>query len=624
VALRPRRGSGERQRCRDELERHATAGGRRPMSLALVIGGTRSGKSAHAERMALASGLPVRYVATADGADPTMAERVRAHAARRPEEWTTVEAGPRLADALAGAEGTCVLVDGLGVWIADVMHRGGSFDADASCHPGEQPAGHEHAGDDLLSRAWAQALEQVDDLLLAVETASAPSLTIVVAEQAGEGTLPPDRVSRAWLDTLGEATQRLAARAASVELVVAGRALSLTAAREDAGLDAAGSVADEPSAAGSALDGRARAHVQTRAREALEVDSLRVHGDRAVRPGDADHAVNVLAGGPPQWLLAELGDALEREAARYPDEDAATLALAALHGREPGEIVPTNGGAQALWLIPAALRPRLAACVHPGFTEAEAALRAHGVPVARVLREPERGFALDPTAVPMEADVVIVGNPASPSGTLDPAAALLALRRPGRVLVVDEAFMDLVPGEPATLVRERLDDVIVVRSLTKSLAIPGVRAGYAIAGAVLARRLRDVRPPWSANVLALAALAAAARRPDALASLAERASSEREDLERRLADVPSVRTWPSVANFCLIEVPDGPAVLAALRERRIAVRAAASFPGLGPDHLRVTARAPHENERLVDALAEAVDATTGPMLDETAGNAVSA
>ncbi|HLM85609.1 MAG TPA: hypothetical protein VK272_05415, partial [Solirubrobacteraceae bacterium] len=77
-------------------------------------------------------------------------------------------------------------------------------------------------------------------------------------------------------------------------------------------------------------------------------------------------------------------------------------------------------------------------------------------------------------------------------------------------------------------------------------------------------------------------------------------------------------------NFCLIEVPDGPAVLAALRERRIAVRAAASFPGLGPDHLRVTARAPHENERLVDALAEAVDATTGPMLDETAGNAVSA
>jgi histidinol-phosphate/aromatic aminotransferase/cobyric acid decarboxylase-like protein len=204
---------------------------------------------------------------------------------------------------------------------------------------------------------------------------------------------------------------------------------------------------------------------------------------------------------------------------------------------------------------------------------------------------------------------VIVGNPASPSGTLDPAATLLELRRPGRVLVVDEAFMDLVPGEPATLVRERLDDVIVVRSVTKALSIPGLRAGYAVAPAALAARLREVRPPWSANALALAALATAARNPAELAAIAERANTEREDLERRLAGVAGVRTWPSAANFCLIEVADGPAVLAALREQRIAVRAAASFPGLGAGDLRVTARAPEQNERLVAALATAVEAT---------------
>ena len=72
-----------------------------------------------------------------------------------------------------------------------------------------------------------------------------------------------------------------------------------------------------------------------------------------------------------------------------------------------------------------------------------------------------------------------------------------------------------------------------------------------------------------------------------------------------------MRTRPSAANFCLLEVPDGPAVLAALRERRIAVRAAASFPGLGADHLRVTARAPRENERLVDALMLALRKPVG-------------
>jgi len=552
------------------------------MTLTLVIGGTRSGKSAHAERLAHASGLPVRYVATADAGDPAMTERIGAHAARRPDDWATVEAGPRLADALADVEGMCVLVDGLGVWIAGAMHRAGAF---------------ETPDRDALAGVREEVLGQIDELLRVLDGTPA-GLLIVVAEQAGEGVLPADGASRTWLDTLGEATQRLAARAACVELVVAGRALSLS------GQQATGAL----SLGGAQAVGADPADAELQSVEWRDVDSLRQHGDRAVRPGDADHAVNVIAGGPPEWLRAGLRDALEQDACRYPDERAAATALAALHERDPEEIVPTNGGAEALWLIPAALRPALAACVHPGFTEAEAALRAHGVPVVRVLRDRERGFALDPAAVPAEADVVIVGNPASPSGTLDPAAALLALRRPGRVLVVDEAFMDLVPGEPATLVREHLDDVIVVRSLTKALSIPGLRAGYAVTSAPLARRLRDVRPPWSANALALAALAAAARHPDALAAIAEQARAEREDLERRLADLPSVRTWPSAANFCLVEVADGPATLAALRERRIAVRAAASFPGLGPGDLRVTARTPAENERLVTALAEAIDA----------------
>jgi histidinol-phosphate/aromatic aminotransferase/cobyric acid decarboxylase-like protein len=427
-----------------------------------------------------------------------------------------------------------VLVDGLGPWIATVQHR--------------------HDGG-----ARAAVLAGVDRLAAAAADGAA---VIVVAEEAGQGLLPMDCVSRTWLDLLGEATQRLAATAERVELVVAGRPLALTGA--------------------------------------APAPDLRHHGDADVRPGDADHAVNVLAGGPPAWLR----DALRAvDVSRYPDEHEATEVLAALHGRGPDEIVPTNGAAEALWLLGAALRPTLAACVHPAFTEGEAALRAHGVPVTRVLRRPGDGFALDPGAVAPEADLVLVGNPASPSGTLDPAGALLALRRAGRVVVVDEAFMDLVPGEPASLVREPLDDVIVVRSLTKALAVPGLRAGYAVASPPLAQRLRAVRPPWSANALALAALAAAARRPDGLAGAARRAQAEREDLAARLAAVPGVRTWPAAANFCLIEVSDGPRVVAKLRERGIAVRGAASFPGLDDRHIRLTARDPEANARLVAALA---------------------
>jgi histidinol-phosphate/aromatic aminotransferase/cobyric acid decarboxylase-like protein len=91
-----------------------------------------------------------------------------------------------------------------------------------------------------------------------------------------------------------------------------------------------------------------------------------------------------------------------------------------------------------------------------------------------------------------------------------------------------------------------------------------------------------------------------------MAARAERSAAEGADLARRLAAVAGVRTWPSVTNFCLIEVADGPAVVAALRAQGIAVRPAASFPGLGPGHLRVTARDPECNARVAMAIGEAL------------------
>jgi histidinol-phosphate/aromatic aminotransferase/cobyric acid decarboxylase-like protein/adenosyl cobinamide kinase/adenosyl cobinamide phosphate guanylyltransferase len=524
------------------------------MGLTLVLGGTRSGKSAYAEALARSSGLPVRYVATADPDDGSMAARIAAHVARRPPRWETVVATDALASLVC--DGACVLVDGLGAWIAGVMHRA-AIGVDETCRSGACQASRSHVRGEVAA--------------LALAAAGAREPVVVVAEQAGEGLLSADALSRAWLDLLGEATQALAEVAERAVLVVAGRAIELPP--------------EGPAAAA--------------------VEDLRHHGDALVRSGDADHAVNVLAGGPPPWLRDALRQALEEDVAAYPREAQAVAALAALHGRVPEEIVPTNGAAQALWLLPAALRPRLAACVHPGFTETEAALRAHGVLVARVLRDPDDGFVLDPAAVPQDADLVVVGNPASPSGTLDPTAALLALRRPGRTIVVDEAFMDLVPGEPSSLVRDPLRDVVVVRSLTKSLAIPGLRAGYAVAPVALADRLRAVRPPWSCNALALAALRAMAQRPQALAAAAARAQAERGDLEARLAQVPGLRIWPAAANYVLVRVRDGAAVAARLRAAGIAVRPAGSFPGLTADDLRITARGPCDNERLAGVLTAA-------------------
>ncbi len=209
------------------------------------------------------------------------------------------------------------------------------------------------------------------------------------------------------------------------------------------------------------------------------MDPLRHHGDVDATPGLLDFAVNVRGAAPPGWLRERLVTALD-DLARYPSaahDAAARAAVAARHGRRPDEVLVLAGSAEGFALLPA-LRPRLAAVVHPGFTEPEAALRAAGVPVERVFTDAADGHVLRPDAVPAAADLVVVGNPTNPTGVLHPAAALRALRSPGRVVLVDEAFADAVPGEAESVAGE--PGFLVFRSLTKTWALAGLRAGYAL------------------------------------------------------------------------------------------------------------------------------------------------
>jgi histidinol-phosphate aminotransferase len=339
------------------------------------------------------------------------------------------------------------------------------------------------------------------------------------------------------------------------------------------------------------------------------MDPLRHHGDVDATPGLLDFAVNVRGAAPPAWLRERLVTTLD-DLARYPSaahDAAARTAVAARHGRRPDEVLVLAGSAEGFALLPA-LRARLAAVVHPGFTEPEAALRAAGVPVVRAFTDAADGHRLRAEAVPAEADLVVVGNPTNPTGVLHPAAALRALRAEGRVVLVDEAFADAVPGEPESVAGE--PGFLVFRSLTKTWALAGLRAGYALGATDVLARLAAPRPPWPVSTLALEAVIACSA-PAAVAE-AERAAR---DIERQraeqaaaLAGVPGVTVLPGRAPFLLLRLPDGRGedVRHALRAAGIAVRRGDTFPGLGPDHLRVAVRNAAAVGRLTTALAAAL------------------
>jgi histidinol-phosphate aminotransferase len=338
-----------------------------------------------------------------------------------------------------------------------------------------------------------------------------------------------------------------------------------------------------------------------------------VHGDVWARGALADHAVNVATGGPPEWLRGLLRRELDSLAA-YPDEREAAEAIGARHGRDPGEVVLLNGAAHGFALIAETLQPERPVVVHPQFTEPGRALAVTG-------RPPRDAVLSDPYILegwtPGDADLVVVGNPTNPTGVLHRRATLRALQAPGRVVVVDEAFMDFVADERESLAAAAEDDnLIVVRSLTKILAVPGLRVGYLLAPPPLAARLRDRRPAWPVNALALAAARVAAQHPERLAPIAERARQDREALHEALTTaLPGARVHPGAANFVLLRLPDGahgPTIARELRDRHgIAVRPAHTFPGLTHRHLRLTARGGAADARLVAALRQAVGPARG-------------
>lgn len=168
-----------------------------PPRLTLVLGGARSGKSRHAERLVLESGLAPVYLATAEALDGEMAARIAAHRARRGASWRTIEEPLDLVGTLRRecADGHAVLVDCLTLWLTNLM-------------VGERPV-----------RA------EVTRLLEALPTL--PGALVLVSNEIGFGVVPTDAMARAFIDDAGWLHQRIAEQADDVVFMAAGLPLHL-------------------------------------------------------------------------------------------------------------------------------------------------------------------------------------------------------------------------------------------------------------------------------------------------------------------------------------------------------------------------------------------------------------
>jgi cobyric acid synthase CobQ len=253
----------------------------------------------------------------------------------------------------------------------------------------------------------------------------------------------------------------------------------------------------------------------------------------------------------------------------------------------------------------------------PSYHDYQAAANQAGCDVVTPALSEEHNFILNWPELErnlQDGDWVILGQPNNPTGQALDTRLLRALidAYPENTFLIDEAFAEFM--EPnVSLLHELLPNLIVLRSLTKFYAIPGLRLGFAVADAAVAARMREQLPPWSVNSLAQAV--GLSLFEDAQYGMRTRTliNEQRAFLEQNLVALPGVKIYPSDANFLLARLDhphlDARALAETLLAEGIIVRICENFIGLDHRHFRVAIRTQAENTRLLAALSSRLQPT---------------
>jgi len=330
-------------------------------------------------------------------------------------------------------------------------------------------------------------------------------------------------------------------------------------------------------------------------------------------PGEIlDFSANINPLGPPEWLRPVISGTIG-SLVHYPDPEATGVikSAAARYDISEKEILAGNGSTELLYLVPRACGAKRAVIPVPAYADYERSCGLAGIPVKKIFLSAERRFKPDTDflgAVLEGNDLVLLGRPNNPTGVSWDAERVreLAVRNPSVTFVADEAFADFVEGMDR-LVQRRPKNLIVLLSLTKFFAVPGLRLGLVAADAGLIERIRGLMPPWSVNTLAQAVGDRALLDIDYAERTRSFVKAARERLSAGLDSLGRLTVYPGEANFLLVRIESGPdasVIAEKLLARGIAIRVCDNFDGLDGRFFRVAVRTEAENARLCDALSE--------------------
>ena len=348
-----------------------------------------------------------------------------------------------------------------------------------------------------------------------------------------------------------------------------------------------------------------------------------------------DFSANINPLGPSQRGLDALNAQL-RYISHYPDatNDDVLNAIADTYGMDKHQIIVGNGAAELLYAICRLPGYTGAFVPAPGFSEYKEALEASKIPVRDIFyrpREDDNGkpyfevpyLALETFAAELKGQdgriIVFLGNPNNPDGTLldkDHIRTVASmLKDANSLLVIDESFIDFVGNDPLqdnehsmrSLVNE-FDNIIVVHSLTKFYAVPGLRIGAAFTNKTLITQLQQYIPSWSVNTLAQAYTKAALNDVDYIKRTKQELNEERAFMYNALDALEGITVYPPSANFILFQVNQegitANYINEELKKYNMIVRNCDSYVGLTNHWVRIAIKDHDTNIKLVDKLTD--------------------
>ena len=275
--------------------------------------------------------------------------------------------------------------------------------------------------------------------------------------------------------------------------------------------------------------------------------------------------------------------------------------IARRYSLTPRQVCVTNGATEAIYLIAQVFQGRISAVLGPTFSEYADACRVHRHKVKPF-------YSLD--ALPEDAELVWICNPNNPTGEVRNKEDLKALvdSHPDKLFIFDQSY-EYFTLKSLLGIKEAASfpNVILLHSMTKQYAIPGLRVGYFTASEGLTDDVRCRRMPWSVNSLAIEAAKYLLEEGDGISADIPQLLAERERLTNLLLATGMLEIWPTDTHYMLIKLRMGKA--AALKDflavnHGILIRDAPNFEGLDERFFRIATQTPEENDKLVKAISE--------------------